>query len=69
MTARFFFFVLETGQIIENSTVAFYTDKALGWLAFTDVALALLPITIIRNLQLSIKKKLGLCALMGLGIL
>lgn len=69
MTARFFCFVLETGQIIENSTVAFYTDKAIGWLAFTDVALALLPITIIQNLQLSIKKKLGLCALMGLGIL
>lgn len=41
----------------------------VGWLALMDIALALLPITIINKLQLSTKKKLGLCTLMGLGIL
>ena len=40
-----------------------------GYLAFLDLALALLPITIIWNLQLSLKKKVGLCAVMGLGVL
>lgn len=40
-----------------------------GWLALIDIALALLPITIIKGLQLSTEKKLGLCTLMGLGIL
>lgn len=40
-----------------------------GYLAFLDIALALLPITIMWNLQLSLKKKVGICALMGLGVL
>ena len=40
-----------------------------GYLAFLNLALALLPITIIWNLQLSLKKKVGLCAVMGLGVL
>ena len=40
-----------------------------GYLAFLDIALALLPVTIMWNLQLSLKKKVGLCAIMGLGVL
>ena len=40
-----------------------------GWLAFIDLALALLPITIMWNLQLSLKKKVGISAVMGLGVL
>lgn len=40
-----------------------------GWLAFIDLALALLPITIMWNLQISLKKKFGICGLMGLGVL
>ena len=40
-----------------------------GWLAFMDLALALLPINIIWNLRLDWHKKLGLSVLMGMGVL
>lgn len=40
----------------------------IGWLAFIDLSLALLPISIIWNLQLNWHKKLGLSVLMGLGV-
>lgn len=40
----------------------------IGWLAFMDLALALLPITIIWNLRLNWHKKLGLSVLMGMGV-
>ena len=39
------------------------------WNALMDICLALLPVTIIPQLQLSIRKKVGLCILLGLGIL
>ena len=40
----------------------------VGWLAFIDLALALLPITIIWNLQMDWHKRVGLSTLMGLGV-
>lgn len=40
----------------------------IGWLAFMDLSLAILPISIIWNLQLNWHKKVGLSALMGLGV-
>ena len=40
-----------------------------GYLAFLDLALALLPVTIMWNLKLSLTKKVGICAIMGLGVL
>ena len=43
--------------------------RVAGWLAFIDLALALLPITIMWNLQLSLEKKFGISAIMGLGVL
>lgn len=43
--------------------------SAEGFLAFTDVCLAVIPITIVQNLQLSLKKKVGLSFLLGMGIL
>ena len=43
--------------------------RVAGWLAFIDLALALLPITIMWNLQLSLEKKIGISAVMGLGVL
>lgn len=39
-----------------------------SWLAFIDLALALLPITIMWNLRISTKRKIGICAVLGLGI-
>ena len=41
----------------------------VGWNAFMDVCLAFLPVTIIWKLHMTIKKRLGLCILLGLGIL
>jgi hypothetical protein len=39
-----------------------------GWLAFIDITFALMPITIIYNLQLNWRKKVGLSCLMGMGV-
>ncbi|KAI4182410.1 MAG: hypothetical protein LQ348_004852 [Seirophora lacunosa] len=39
------------------------------FLAFTDICLAVIPISIVRKLQLSLKKKVGLSILLGMGIL
>lgn len=39
-----------------------------SWLAFIDLALALLPSTIIWSLQLNLKRKVGISAVMGLGV-
>lgn len=44
-------------------------DDSAGWLAFSDVALALFPITILWDLKLSMQKKAALSSLMGMGIL
>ena len=41
----------------------------LGWNTFMDFALAIVPVTIIWNLQLDITKKICLCCLLSLGIL
>ena len=40
----------------------------IGWLAFMDLCLVILPISIIWNLQLNWHKKVGLSALMGMGV-
>lgn len=40
-----------------------------GWNCFFDLALALLPITIVWDLQMQLKKKAALCSILGLGIL
>lgn len=41
----------------------------IGWNAFVDTALVLIPITIIGDLKLDVGKRIGLCILLGLGIL
>lgn len=40
-----------------------------GYSAFVDFALALFPITIVWDLKLSMKKRVGLSVLLGLGVL
>ena len=40
-----------------------------GFFAFADLALALLPITFISELQVSVRQKIGLSIVLGLGIL
>ena len=41
----------------------------VGWNAFMDFALAILPVSIVGNLKMDMKRKVGLCILLGLGIL
>lgn len=36
---------------------------------FMDFVLALMPITIVWNLKMSLKKKVGVCLLLGLGVM
>lgn len=48
------------------------TDYAIFtacWNTFIDTSLALLPIPIIWRLKIAVRKKLGICAILGLGIL
>jgi hypothetical protein len=40
-----------------------------GWSSFCDAALALYPITVFWKLQLNFKLKIGLCVLMGVGLM
>lgn len=62
-------FALFTGSMFEPSTsYRRALTIMLGWLASMDLALALLPITIIWNLRLDWHKKLGLSVLMGMGV-
>lgn len=46
-----------------------YAIFSAGWNSFIDISLALLPIPIISKLQMRVRKKLGICGLLGLGIL
>lgn len=39
------------------------------WNSFIDITLALLPIPIIWRLKIAVRKKLGICGILGLGIL
>ena len=62
-------FAMFTGSMLKPSpSCRQMLTFMVGWLAFIDLALALLPITIIWNLQLDWHKKLGLSTLMGLGV-
>ena len=40
-----------------------------GFNSFFDLALAILPVTMIWNLQIKTKKKVALCIVLGLGVL
>ncbi|KAG8531973.1 uncharacterized protein KY384_003609 [Bacidia gigantensis] len=39
-----------------------------SWLAFMDLAMAIIPITIIWKLQISLQRKVAICCLMGCGV-
>lgn len=49
-------------------TLTISPDQRLAWNAASDLSLALWPIAIVRGLQIPLKKKIGVCALMGMGI-
>ncbi|KAL8711874.1 MAG: hypothetical protein Q9220_003818 [cf. Caloplaca sp. 1 TL-2023] len=67
---------LWTPSMIKNGTghcwnpipVNNYDIVIAGYFAFLDFALAILPVDIIWKLQIATKKKLLLCALLGMGI-
>ena len=42
--------------------------SATVYFAFLDFALALYPITVFWTLQMSLKKKIGVCLLLSLGV-
>lgn len=48
---------------------AHFTKRFTAYSVFLDFFLALLPISIVYNLQMSLKKKISLCILLGLGCL
>lgn len=46
-----------------------YTNSNKAHSAFCDFVLSVFPISIMWNLQMPLKRKIGICCLMGLGIL
>ena len=52
------------GGIIEESMLT-----SLGWNAAVDFILAILPVTIIYKIKISMNKKIGICTLLSLGLL
>ena len=40
-----------------------------GYWALEDLVLAILPVTFLWNLRMSVRKKMALCVLLGLGVL
>lgn len=54
---------------MEDCSVKAYEDLQLGWSATSDVALALYPIVVFRNLKVSRKIKVSMFLLLGGGIL
>ena len=63
------FSVFVGGMIYSRSGQAAMLTVLIGWLAAIDLCLALLPITVMWNLHLSLKRRIGLSAIMGLGVL
>ena len=47
----------------------YYTKANTAYSAFCDFVLAVFPISIMWNLQMPLRRKIGICCLMGLGIL
>ena len=46
-----------------------FVKRTLAWNSLFDLVLAVLPIHFIMNLNLSLRKRIGLCVLLGLGLL
>ncbi|KAL8733774.1 MAG: hypothetical protein Q9181_003468 [Wetmoreana brouardii] len=57
-----------TGHCWNPIPVNNYDIVIAGYFAFLDFALAILPVDIVWKLQIATKKKLLLCALLGMGI-
>ncbi|KAL8970838.1 MAG: hypothetical protein Q9183_001337 [Haloplaca sp. 2 TL-2023] len=57
-----------TGHCWNPIPVNNYHISIAGYFAFLDFALAFLPVPIIWKLQMAMKKKLLLCALLGMGV-
>ncbi|KAL8831610.1 MAG: hypothetical protein Q9191_000761 [Dirinaria sp. TL-2023a] len=55
-------------DLFETTVARLISDRAAGWLAFLDVALATVAISVIIRLQLPATKKILLSSLLGLGI-
>ncbi|KAI9689256.1 MAG: hypothetical protein M1820_010187 [Bogoriella megaspora] len=57
------------GKCLDPYIQADYAIFYGAWGAFTDFCFALLPLTFILSLNLSLSRRIGLCILLGLGIL
>ena len=59
------------GKIYSSATAKIITFiyQSTGYAAFQDLALAIIPITFIYKLQLSLHKRLSLCLVLGVGAL
>ncbi|KAI4245225.1 MAG: hypothetical protein L6R40_002582 [Gallowayella cf. fulva] len=57
-----------TGHCWDPIPVNNYDIVIAGYFAFLDFALAIMPASIVWKLQMEVRKKLALCALLGLGV-
>ncbi|KAH9900475.1 hypothetical protein F4778DRAFT_739113 [Xylariomycetidae sp. FL2044] len=54
---------------LDPSIQAHFAEFTCAYSSFLDFVLALIPITFIRHLKMSLQKKVGLCVLLGMGVL
>lgn len=62
------FLVVASGNGFEYVLYVRHTNAILGYSAFSDYFLALIPATFIWSLQMNLQKKVSLCILLGLGV-
>ena len=57
------------GKFLKVDITSRHFNASTAYSAFYDLSLAIFPITIFWDLQLGWKKKVGICCVMGLGVL
>lgn len=68
ISLHYFLFFGSTYTFSFFATLTMLTFSS-GFSGFADLSLALLPITIIWNLQLSLRRRISICLLLGFGVL
>ena len=56
------------GGVYSDSTVSFWTHTKVGSAVVTDLLCVLLPVMLLQNTQISLRDKIAILVIIGLGI-
>lgn len=56
------------GGVYSDSTVSFWTHTNVGSAVVTDLLCVLLPVMLLQNTQISLRDKIAILVIIGLGI-